>query len=302
MDKNDVIKLLDAYNVRMAEIYNDMIVSSDLPLNLELNRMGSVEKIVNQKMIEWMKHYKSGLGSSNFYDYLRNTIDPETAYKFVVYASSICDDGVPSIFIHLLDRHKATLEKQIMNYVIEIDWENHNIADSYADDKITSVAALLNTLSEWRLTCNLEPLILKYSRNHYPYDIISDAFKNIVIQSPEADNTIIINELRRMLNKHDDLSLSGENLLISLVEKNKGRQLDDVYECLLRCFEEMSNKQIAIICFADLGDNRAIQDLRAWLLSDSDDNIDSVLVKEAVSSLKRLGDQTGDLEARYAQP
>lgn len=304
MDKEIVIEILEAYNEAMADRYNEILMAGELPANLEMSRMDSLEKIVEHKMIDWMKLYSNeDLSGYNLYQYLEEKADLHTARTFLINASYICDNGIPVIMYDLFARWKQKLAPELVDYLLSHNWGGQTSQDAFADDIITSVAALLDTLAVWLDESLYKRLLCRYMDTKQPFDIISDGFKTVTkqlgLKQTSRFNQIIIEVLQAQIIQIDNLNTSGEHVLIALVSYQRGNADNQVLDCVKQCLYQMKDKQLPIICLADLEDSRGIPVLREWLKTLAKENLNETWLKEAVASLKRLGDDTTDLEAQY---
>lgn len=222
------------------------------------------------------------------------TLPFEQLTEILEYSAVELDRGVPQSVINALvgldEAQKVESYARIM--VREAAWTEEELGnpDVLFEMEFQKVRASLKVLAG-RHDATLIPDVLdRFMSYPQTHSFVADSIAEYIESFPEEAPSELISRLE----EHKDDGMLGpcEDLVVILTNIGKEKKSEEIYNALRMAFRSMENKIYAVICFADYGDERAVNLLKNYI-NRHQDSISRELFYEMMSAIQNLG---GDIE------
>ena len=269
----------------------------DLPDESKFNNPKAFAEIkyrVFENINEWYDINFPELGNRTPRDIINSIQTLNDAVFSLRFAFENCDDDIPQVLKERFETFGDEAIEQLENIAFNSKWEGRP-EEEEPDLLLIRSNGALKLLGEYKSVSSACAIITKFCDTKSPDEFIADAVKEYFTAIGGEGVPILLDTLNSLCDFENEFTQPYEYLLISLTSLGINNRIDEIYLCIRNCFNKMKNKTIPAICIGDYGDPRGIALLKGYIERNKND-LERQFFYEALSSIKRLGGQTEDIE------
>lgn len=216
--------------------------------------------------------------------------------EILEYCATELDRGVPESVVNALV--KTTDSEAVREYsvktITDAAWIDDELKDENAlfEIEFQKVRACFKVLGRIGDHSLLDAVVDRFMSYPQTRDFVADSIAEYIEEFPEQSVPLLIGKLEE--NKDQGLEGPCEDLVIILTNIGKEKPSDDIYNALRSAFRYMTNKQYAVICLADYGDDRAVPMFKSYI-NRHQTTISRDLFYEMMSAIQHLGGDISDI-------
>ncbi len=283
------------YNEGLASEYAK--VMENLPDESKFNNpqaFSEIKQSVFENINDWYDMKFQELGNKTPGEIVDNIKNLDDATFSLDMAFENCDDDIPQ---RLKDKFQSFGDEAIEaleTIAFNPPWEGRP-EEEEPDLSLVKSSDALKLLGEFKSISSVFEILAKFCETGKPDEFIADAVKDYFVYMEEGGIPALLDTLNSICESENNFSLPYEYLLISLTSAGRTNKIDEIYLCIRNCFRKMPEKVIPAICIGDYGDPRGITLLKGYI-DRNQGNLDRQFFYETLSSIKRLGGQTDDIQ------
>ena len=220
---------------------------------------------------------------------------------FTEAAAERCDDVLPDLLTIRLAREQQSMRPVLRERALAADYEAGG--EDSVDDELLVPAQLARLLGDWQDLDFAEPFLRKVAACQRVSELIADAGRHMAQAMGHTLVPALLQQTEQLLEGNRYTSALDYMLVfltIASMRDEDSELRDRAFRMLRAAFRQMPRKIIPVICIGDLEDGRGVVLLRSWMERHAD-QLDMQLFYELISSIRRLGGETRDLQALRPQ-
>jgi hypothetical protein len=296
MDKQKIWEeFFRLYNEGLANEYEK--VMENLPDESKFNNpkaFAEIKQSVFENINDWYDIKFQELGNKTPRDIVDNIKTFDEATFLLNMAFENCDDDIPLRLKLKFESFGDEAIEELENMAFYPPWEGRS-EEEEPDYFLIKSSCALKLLGDLKSASSAFEILAKFCDTKKPDEFIADAVKEYFVSLEESGISALMDTLNSICDSENDFSVPYEYLLISLTSAGRMNKIDEIYLCIRNCFRKMPEKIIPAICIGDYGDPRGIALLKGYI-EKNQGNLDRQFFYEALSSIKRLGGQTDDIQ------